>query len=274
MRGLLNLGNTCYFNTAVQCLAHVPPLTKHFFEADLSSSKCAVTKEYQKVVKQLFIKGKTDPVDPRELLVAFRTRFPQFAGYGQHDTQEVILHLVDLFEQSLGKEFITDLFNGEETQVTEWGGGETPKNFSLVKTTFTTMLLSVTEPCRLQDLLKDRTDPISIENYKDDSGRVHEKATVQTRVSRWPKFTNFSFSMYDYKFPIEIPLEFEGLKLFACVMHQGHRNCGHYALLVRRFDKWYIKDDERINEIPEVTGLRGEFYQAWYRPVHSLTLQA
>jgi ubiquitin C-terminal hydrolase len=266
MRGLWNLGNTCYFNTAVQCLAHVPPLTKHLFDADLSTCPCDITKEYQKVVKQLFVKGKTDPVSPSDLFGAFKVRFPQFADMKQHDAQEVILYLIDVFEQSLGKEFITDLFNGEETQVTEWSEGK-----SVRATPFTTLLLDVSEPCRLQDLLKDRTEPFSIENYVDESGSVHVQAHVQTRVTKWPKFTNFSFSMYDYKFPIEIPFEFQGLKLFACVMHQGHRNGGHYALLVRRYDKWYIKDDTQVSEVPDIKVLRGEFYQAWYRPIHSLS---
>lgn len=265
MRGLWNLGNTCYFNTAVQCLAHVPPLTKHFFDTDLSDSECLITREYQRVIEQLFTKGKTDPVNPRDLFNAFKSKFPQFSDNMQHDAQEVILHLVDAFEKSLGKEFVTNLFNGEETQVTSWG-----EHSSTRKTTFTTLLLDVSEPCRLQDLVKDRADPISIENYIDDSGQVHSKATVQTHVSRWPKFTNFSFSMYDHKFPIEIPFEFEGLKLFACVIHHGHQNGGHYALLVRRFDKWYIKDDERVTEIQDVRVIRGEFYQAWFRPVNSL----
>lgn len=266
MRGLWNLGNSCWFNTAVQCLAHVPPLTKHLFEVDLSNSPCEITREYQKVVKQLFVKGKTDPVSPSDLFGAFKVRFPQFADMKQHDAQEAILYFIDVFEGSLGKEFITNLFNGEETQVTEWPSGGRSER----PNTFTTLLLDVTEPCRLQDLLKDRNEPIFIENYTDESGTTHEKASVQTRVSRWPKFTNFSFSMYEYKFPVEIPFEFEGLKLFACVLHQGHRNGGHYALLVRRYDKWYIKDDEKIMEVPSIEVLRGEFYQAWYRPIHSL----
>ena len=263
MRGLWNLGNTCYFNTAIQCLAHVPPLSKHFFDAEYMGP-CDITREYQKVVRQLFAKGKNDPVSPSDLFGAFRVRFPEFGDGRQHDAQEVILHLIDVFEDSLGKDFVTDLFNGEETQVTSWTTGHSEQ-----KSTFTTLLLDVTEPCRLQDLLKDRTEPILVENYKDDSGKEHT-ARVQRQVSRWPKFTNFSFSMYDYKFPIEIPLEFEGLRLFACVLHQGNKNGGHYALLVRRYNEWFIKDDVTVQKIPDIKVVRGEFYQAWYRPTHSL----
>ena len=260
MRGLWNLGNTCYFNVAVQCLAHVPPLTKHFFSANLETCPCDITREYQKVVKQLFIRDKTDPVSPSDLFGAFRVRFPEFADGRQHDAQEVILLLIDVFEMSIGKDFVSGLFNGEEVQVTSWDGGS-----SRVSTTFTTFLLDVGEPAGLLDLLKDRNVPILIENYKDEKGHEHT-ARVLRHVSRWPTITSFSFSMYDYKFPIEIPFEFEGLRLFACILHQGHRNGGHYALLVRRNDKWYIKDDERVSEVPAIQTLRGEFYQAWYRP--------
>jgi uncharacterized UBP type Zn finger protein len=183
----------------------------------------------------------------------------------QHDAQEVVLLLIDVFEESLGKEFVTDLFNGEESQETAWTNGS-----SKITNQFTTCILDVFEPCTLQDLLHEKQKSILIQNYKEESGTDHEEARVTQRISRWPKFVNFSFSMYDHKFPIEIPLEFEERKLFACILHHGHSRGGHYALLVRRYDKWYLKDDESVSEVPNISTMRGEFYQAWYRPMKSL----
>jgi len=259
MRGLWNLGNSCYFNTAIQCLAHVPTLTKHFFSVPYEGP-CGVTREYQKVVKQLFLHGETGPVSPSDLLGEFRIRYPDFANSGQHDTQEVLLLLIDTFEKSLGQKFITDIFNGEEAQETIY-----PDGMSTVKNQFTTLIMDVGEPASLKDLIDDREEPVGIADYVDGDGKKHNVAAIRTRVTKWPKVIIFSFSMYDYKFPIEIPLEFEGRKLFACVMHQGARQGGHYALLVRRYDKWYIKDDASVQEIPNIETLKGEFYMALYR---------
>jgi ubiquitin C-terminal hydrolase len=206
------------------------------------------------------LKDRTEPLSPNDLLGAFRARFPQFANQGQHDAQEVILLLIDVFEKSLGKELIQEIFNGEDSQETLWSEG-----MSTVKTPFTTLVLDVNEPCRLQDLLDDRLEEHEIEGYLDSQGKTHDVAAIRHRVTKWPRITSFSFSMYDYKFPIEIPFEFEGRKLFACVLHQGVQRGGHYALLVRRFNKWYLKDDETVREV-EPTNFKGEFYQAWYRP--------
>jgi ubiquitin C-terminal hydrolase len=221
MRGLKNLGNTCYFNVAVQLLSHVPTVANYFAKNDYTGL-CAITFEYQKVLRQLIMKDVTEPVDPTELLGAFREIFPEFKENRQHDTQEVILILVSVFERSIG----ICVFNGVENG-----------------SPMTTHIVHVTEPGHLSDFL---------ENHK---------------VTVWPKVISFTFSMYDHKFPITVPFEFEGRGLFAIVMHKGFTEAGHYALLVKVKDKWYIKEDEKVWEIPcGIAEMRGDWYMAFYRP--------
>ena len=259
MRGLDNLGNTCFFNTAIQCLAHVPPLSKHLFFNEVEKD-CAITKEYQKLVKKLFLKDVTEPADPTELLTAFRHRFPSFTKNRQHDAQEVILHLIDVFEESLGKEFVTGIFNGEDTQETIYSGG-----ISTTKTPFAMMILDVNAPGRLEDLINLRQKYTGIQDYTDQTGKKHHVAAVRTMVTRWPMTIIFSFSMYSQKFPIEIPYEFQGRKLFALVVHKGASYYGHYNLIVKRHGKWYIKDDESVQEFETPEIMKGPFYMALYR---------
>lgn len=230
MRGLKNLGNTCYFNTAVQCLSHVPPLAHHLFTHEYVGL-CAITFEYQKVLRQLFVKEVSDPVDPTNLLSAFREIFPEFVKDKQHDAQEVIINLIAVFERSLGKEFIGGIFNGEDD-------GQV----------FNTKILDVCEPCSLEDLLVNHT------------------------VTKWPQVTSFTLGMYNYKFPVIFPFQFENKNLFAVVIHTGRDSQeGHYGLCVKVKDTWYIKEDERVHKIPyQIELMRGEFYMAFYRPDRTL----
>lgn len=262
MRGLCNLGNTCFFNTAIQALAHCAPLTLHLFSLDPYEGPCDITKEYQKIARELFLKDHdAAPVNPSALLGAFRARYPRFANLNQHDAQEVVLLLIDAFETSLGRDVVTGIFNGDEIQETSWTEGS-----STVKNSFTAMILDVNEPCKLESLLNDRAEPISIQNYTDDAGVTHASAVIKRVVTRWPEIICFSFSMYDYKFPIELPFTFKDRRLFAAIIHAGVQHGGHYALLVKRHGKWYIKDDEMVRELPDIETFRGEFYMAFYKP--------
>lgn len=259
MRGLFNLGNTCYFNTAIQCLAHVPTLSRHLFLNEYEGD-CDITREYQIVAKQLFLSGKSDPVDPRSLVAAFKTKFSAFNDGGQHDAQEVIVCLIDVLEQSLGKQFISEIFNGEETQETVYPGGVSKRSG-----TFTTIILDVNSETNLTDLLTAREKHSFISDYVDDTGKKHHVAALGLKVTRWPKILIFTFSMYSRKFPIEIPNEIHGKKLFAVVLHSGMMCGGHYAIAVKRYDKWYIKDDDTVSELREPPS-KGPFYMALYRP--------
>jgi ubiquitin C-terminal hydrolase len=215
MRGLKNLGNTCYFNVAIQCLAHVPPLAQHLMLHEYTG-QCAITREYQKVLRELFVRGITEPVNPSALIAVFRERYPRFATWEQHDAQEVILILIDVFESSIDLKLFSPL---------------------------PTMILSVHEPCSLSDLLE-------------------EEAAVE-----WPQVVSFTFAMYDHKFPVTIPFDFKDRRLFAVVLHKGYSESGHYAALIRVHDKWFIKEDETVYELPcGIETMRGEFYMAFYRP--------
>jgi uncharacterized UBP type Zn finger protein len=144
LRGLVNLGNTCYFNAAVQALFHVPALTRRLFQQPYTGD-CEVTREYGALVCALLQPASPEeageplddvlvdavnagalaaaarharaaPVDPSPLLRAFRARFPRFVKGRQHDAAEVVALLVDVFEESLGKEFMDQHFGGETSQ--------------------------------------------------------------------------------------------------------------------------------------------------------------
>uniref|UniRef100_A0A4W3HLP2 Ubiquitin carboxyl-terminal hydrolase n=1 Tax=Callorhinchus milii TaxID=7868 RepID=A0A4W3HLP2_CALMI len=109
--GLSNLGNTCFMNSAVQCLSNTSPLTEYFVSDEYMDElnndnplgmRGEIANAYADLIKQMW-SGKYSYVTPR----AFKTqvgRFaPQFSGYQQQDSQELLAFLLDGLHEDLNR---------------------------------------------------------------------------------------------------------------------------------------------------------------------------
>jgi len=280
MRGLTNpTYSTCYVNSAIQFLFHSSPDLTRFFRDNVYEGECKITKEYQKLSNALLELGKEDdPVDTLPFLDALFDKFKVFQEGEQGDAGEVFVFLVDCLEKSISKEFIHDIFAGVLEQITTFHKDSDLDKFAPPVPTndmyreskrienFTTLCLLVSEPSGLEDLVKEHLQPEAFEGYRDDDGVVHARAVKFCTVKRWPKVTVFIFSQPYHKFNTQIPLEWEGRKLIAAVLHRGTIRNGHYALVVLVRDQWYMKSDESVvKSADKIQDFVGEISMAVYR---------
>ena len=70
MKGFENFGETCYFNTALQCLMCIPVLTNHFIRYPYDG-ECTFTREYSKLVRIYWKRGE-HKVDVGPIISQFR----------------------------------------------------------------------------------------------------------------------------------------------------------------------------------------------------------
>ncbi|XP_010538864.1 PREDICTED: ubiquitin carboxyl-terminal hydrolase 10-like [Tarenaya hassleriana] len=110
LAGLQNLGNTCFMNSAIQCLAHTPPIVEYFLQdysddinAENPLGMCGeLALAFGELLRKLWSSGR-NAVAPR----AFKTKLarfaPQFSGYNQHDSQELLAFLLDGLHEDLNK---------------------------------------------------------------------------------------------------------------------------------------------------------------------------
>jgi len=104
--GLSNLGNTCYMNSALQCLSNTPSLTRFFIncpEMVPRDVKPGLGRAYLKLMDEMWKDGGPGYVAPASVLNAIRQTYPMFRGYQQHDSQEFLRCFMDQLHQELSE---------------------------------------------------------------------------------------------------------------------------------------------------------------------------
>lgn len=118
INGFINLGNTCYLNSCLQLLFNIPELKNYFinknFLEELNSNLRKINFKNNSNIKNyiLFIQhfyslisdyntNTNKTLTPKNFLTSIQRINSDFEGYDQHDSQEILLIIMDIIHENL-----------------------------------------------------------------------------------------------------------------------------------------------------------------------------
>uniref|UniRef100_A0A915MTB6 Ubiquitin carboxyl-terminal hydrolase n=1 Tax=Meloidogyne javanica TaxID=6303 RepID=A0A915MTB6_MELJA len=298
LRGLVNLGNTCFMNSIIQTLVHIPMLRDYFLSDQHNCKLCSLTPNSDlntclmcelSHIFQEFYGGESlySPFVPNRMLHLVWTHAKHLSGYEQHDAHEFLISALNILHRH--SESLSMKQNPHDCKC-------------IIDRLFTGQLQS--------DLTCTKCGFVRAENLgtkiKCERCGTYEISTKQLTLRKLPIVACFHLKRFEhvntsnkrqkiikpFRFPESIDLTpyttpyrniHEGCSkemrqtrqkltslsnqysLFAVVNHTGSTESGHYTCYVRhQRDNWFNCNDQKIRKERLEDVLSSEGYLLFY----------
>jgi len=182
-KGLANLGNTCYMNSALQCLSHLlefHPKNENFLNENRNNG--GIYGAWLQLQLNMWSNDRSNPVAPRTFLQTFMSECSSkdisFYNFDQNDTEEFITIFMELLHQSIKKKIKITIEGNVSSEldklavkgVQSWSSFF-KDDYSYIIKKFYSQLLSITS-CPECDYVTVNFDPCMVLSLEIPSGAI------------------------------------------------------------------------------------------------------
>ena len=281
-RGLANLGNSCYFNSIVQCLAHLPLL-----ESVFRKSESELIQVFSNLLLELSQSEEVVFFEPNICLEMLKEKLPEFRNNKQQDAYEFLNFLWELIIENLEPEKRSDLREKIEGKMKTSTLCHNCNKLKSKVEPFSELSLpfpEITDEYSLKTLLDSYFSPEDLESkYECQNCDIRTKASQFYRVAEQPRLLTlhlkrFSFNKKSKKIFHHVMFPLRGLthntlnnvtySLSGVIAHHGRTmQSGHYtAYCYNNSDfSWYHYNDTEVIPISEENLKKVDAYMLFYK---------
>ena len=282
MKGFTNIGNTCYLNSGLQMLIQNKELCALILKY---SSNSPTLQKIGEFIMEYYTPD-NNPIVPVEIKKIVEEKQDIFVGYGQQDSTEFIIFLLDTIDEEIKK--IDPTSKGIEPI---FGINFNVKIKCKLRTclqvynrteTSNFLLLDINSKCESLDdayRIYKGSDKLESDNkYFCEKCNDKRIASKRSEIGEWPQYLFVWLKRFSQEGrritkniqPINIDIEWRhGNSLQGAVIHSGSLNGGHYVYVGKQDNnKWYLFNDSSVSEISSDEQLKSlllNAYWLWYK---------
>ncbi|KAM9744874.1 ubiquitin carboxyl-terminal hydrolase 17-like protein 6 [Menidia menidia] len=296
--GLQNMGNTCFLNSALQCLTHTPPLANYLLTRQ-HSRKCVETEFCMMCTMENHViavfESSGDVVRPIEIVSKLSSIADHFMCGRQEDAHEFLQHTLNAMHRSCVSNTLEGMISNTSVIDRLFGGYlrsrvecSACKEVSDTYEPFQDLTLDIERASSVSKALKRFVKPEKLggeNSYKCSKCLKMVSAKKSLRIHRSPDVLTLSLKRFGYfstrkiskdvkfrefldlgRFMSEAGGEPQIYSLYGVMVHAGARcNSGHYLCFIKASDgQWYRMNDSSVCVSDIDTVLKQEAYLLFY----------